>query len=216
MKPIRLILADDHPVYRQGLRSILEAEEDLEVIAEAGDGAEALELARDLSPDLLLLDVTMPTLDGLSVAKACQSEGLPCRLIFITMHQEEQLLGAALKLGVRGYVLKESVAGDVAEAVRTVAEGGEYLSAPLVQLLMRRERSRMDLQREVPGIDSLTVAERKVLRLVASDRTSKQIASDLGVSVRTVDSHRARITKKLRLSGSHSLVKFAFENREKL
>jgi DNA-binding NarL/FixJ family response regulator len=132
------------------------------------------------------------------------------------MHQEEQLLQTALKFGVKGYVLKESVSDEIVEAIRTVARGDEYLSPPLVQLLMKRSRSRIDFQREVPGITALTVSERRILRLVASDRISKEIANELGVSIRTVENHRANISRKLGLSGAHSLVKFAFEHREEL
>lgn len=216
MKPIRVIIADDHPMYRRGLRHLLDEAGDIEVVAEATDGEEALALTRKHSPDLLLLDVTMPKSDGIEVARTCQRELPGCRLIFLTMHQEEQLLETALNHGVMGYVLKESMADEILNAVRAVAGDGEYLSPPLAQLLMKRARSRMDLQREVPGIEALTAAERRILRLIASDRTSKEIADDLGLSVRTVENHRTRAAAKLGLSGAHSLVKFAFEHKDRL
>ncbi|MGI9242935.1 MAG: response regulator [Verrucomicrobiales bacterium] len=216
MKPLRLIIADDHPVYRQGLRQILEGEPDLAIVAEASHGEEALTLMREHQPDLLLLDISMPQLDGIGVARVCRDEGLPSLLIFLTMHQEEHLLKTALSLGVRGYVLKESIADDIVNAVRTVANGEDYMSAPIAQLLMKRARSRIDLQRENPGIASLTAAERRVLRLIASDRTSKEIAQDLGLSIRTIENHRSHASKKLGLSGTHSLVKFAFEHCNEL
>ncbi|WP_193212847.1 response regulator transcription factor [Luteolibacter marinus] len=216
MTKLRLILADDHPVYRQGLRMILESAGDLEIVAEAGDGEEAVALVRQHQPDVLLLDVSMPKLDGIGVARCCRDEKLGTRLVFLTMHQEEQLLQTALQFGVRGYVLKESIAAEIVEAVRAVARGDEYLSPPLAALLMKRARARFDFQRETPGLTALTGAERRILRLIASDRTSKEIANDLGLSVRTVENHRSRAAQKLGLSGAHSLVKFAFEHRDEI
>ena len=186
------------------------------VIAQAGDGQQTLEQARELKPDILLLDVNMPVLDGLGVARACREERLPCAVVFLTMHHDESLLQEAIKTGVRGYVLKESVAGEILQAVRTVAAGEDYLSPSVASLLLKHSRRAQALEEKREGLALLAVSEQRVLKLVASDRTSKEIAGELGLSVRTVENHRARICAKLGLQGVHSLVKFAFEHRDEL
>lgn len=213
---IRILLADDHPIYREGLRKILGNEPSFEVVAEAGNGEEALRRIRELQPQVALLDVNMPGLDGLDVARACRGERLACALIFLTMHRDETLLQEAIATGVRGYVLKESVADEIIQAVRTVAGGGDYLSPSMAGLLMQRSRRSQALAETQQGIGSLAASEKRVLRLIASDRTSKEIAEELGLSVRTVENHRARICTKLGLHGAHSLVKFAFEHKAEL
>ncbi|MEM1442013.1 MAG: response regulator transcription factor [Verrucomicrobiota bacterium] len=206
-----VVLADDHPVYRAGLRKILETADDIEILAEANDGAEAIKLVDKHSPDILLLDVSMPNQDGIETARICQERSISSRIIFLTVHQEEALIRATVKYGVKGYVLKESVADEIVRAVRSVAIGGEYLSPPLGHLMMREA-----LIQSASDLNLLTKAEKRVLRYVASDSTSKEIASQLGLSVRTVENHRSRMSKKLGLSGAHSLVKFAFQNQDAL
>lgn len=213
---IRVVLADDHPVYRAGLRVILDSEDGIEVVGEAGDGVSALDLVRKLKPDILLLDVTMPEQDGIETARLCYEERISCKIIFLTMHQEKALLNAALRYEVRGYVLKERVSDEIAEAIHVVANGSEYLSSPLAGIMMDQARSRLRMEEDEIGLALLTKAEIRVLRLVASDKTSKEIAHDLGLSIRTIENHRNRMAKKLDLSGVHSLVKFAFSHKEEI
>ncbi len=215
-KAIRVLLADDHPLFRDGVRLTLGEAEGVEVVGVAGNGAEAVQAVIELQPDVVLLDVSMPDIEGPEVVEACRKAGADPQFVFLTMHKYSELLRKSISLGVKGYVLKDSGAGDVVEAVRTVARGEEYLSPAVAGLLMKEVRTKGEFESGTEGIGALTSAQRKVLKLVASDRTSKEIADELGLSVRTIENHRARICSKLGLSGAHSLVKFAFDHRDQL
>lgn len=216
MKSIRLMLADDHPVYRDGLRMMLEMDEDIEVVAEASNGRETIRVAAETQPDLVLLDINLPDMSGALVAEGLTKLNPAPAIMFVTMEKSGTVLQQALELDIAGYLLKNSGAREIIEAVHTVRSGEKYYSPPVAQMLVDRMKASRSIEDKVEGIGSLTPTERKVLRLVASDRTSKEIASDLGVSVRTIEGHRANITRKLGLSGAHSLVKFAFEHRDSL
>lgn len=210
---IEILMAEDHPVYRDGLRQIIEKDSALKIVQETGNGAEALRLARELAPDLVILDMDMPGLNGLDIARARQHEQLDFEIIFLTMYREEDMLAEAIELGAKGYVLKESAAAEILRSIHAVAAGEHYFSPALSGLLVNRAGA----PREQPdGIETLTPAERRILRLIASDKTSKEIADELGLSPRTVENHRANMSNKLGLRGAHSLVKFAFENKGKV
>jgi DNA-binding NarL/FixJ family response regulator len=215
-RKIKIILADDHPVYRDGLKRMLEVDPELELIHETGDGRDALEQARRLKADVLLLDVDMPRMNGVEVARERHRQKDSFDIIFLTMHREEDLFNQAMELGVKGYMLKDSAGEEIRNAVRSVAEGRPYLSPALAEFVMNRQAGARALRNEKPGLDDLTASERRILKLIASDRTSKEIAEDLGLSVRTVENHRANICNKLDVRGSHALLKFAFEHRSKL
>ena len=212
----RIIIADDHPIFRQGLRQMLDAEPSFLVVGESEDGADALSKARQLEPDLALLDVSMPGIDGLEIARIRQRESLPFEIVLLTMHRDETIFNEAIDLGVKGYVLKESAATDIIKALRAAIEGNHFVSSELTNFMISRNTSAKRLRERVPGMQALTSAERRVLKLIASDRTTKEIADDLDLSPRTIDSHRSNICAKLGISGSHSLLKFAFENRSRL
>jgi DNA-binding NarL/FixJ family response regulator len=213
-KEIRILMADDHPVYRAGLRQIISADLALKIVQETGAGTEALRLARELKPDIAILDLDMPGLNGLDVARARQKERLPFEIIFLTMYREEDMFQAAMDLGARGYVLKDSAAADILQAIHAVVSGQHYISPALTSLLVHRATHAPE--RQTPGLDQLTPAERRILKLIASDKTSKEIAEELGLSPRTVENHRTNMSAKLGLQGSHSLLKFAFENKARL
>lgn len=215
-KKIRLLLADDHPIVRQGLRLLLEADKQLTVIGEANDGRQALEQIKQLQPDVAILDIDMPQLDGFAVVRVLQSLHMPVAVIFLTMHSEQELFEAALDLGVKGYVLKESATTDIVHSVKLVAEGKFYLSPALSDLLLKRRRRQDKLEGEQPGLMGLSPTERRVLKLIAEDRTTKEIAAELFISYRTVETHRANICKKLGLHGSMSLLKFAVAHKSEL
>jgi len=217
MKPkIKIILADDHPIYRDGLRRMLELDPELELVHETGDGRDALAQARMLKADLLLLDVDMPSMNGVEVARERHRQQDGFEIIFLTMHREQDLFDQAMELGVKGYLLKDSAGEEIRNAVRSVAAGRPYLSPALAEFVMNRQTGARLLRNEKPGLDDLTASERRILKLIASDRTSKEIAADLGLSVRTVDNHRTNICNKLNIRGSHALLKFAFEHRSAL
>jgi len=214
-KAIRIMLADDHPLFRDGVRHLLEEQSGLKIVGVAGSGEEAVTMAIDRQPDLILLDISMPDIEGPEVVELCRQGGVRSEFIFLTMHKYGELLRKAVSLGVRGYVLKDCGANEVIEAVKSVADGKDYLSPAVSGLLVKELRSCAG-GGSTAGIESLTAVQRRVLKLVASDRISKEIAGELGLSVRTVENHRARICRKLGLSGAHSLVKFAFDHRDQI
>lgn len=213
---VEILIADDHPIVRQGLRQTIESGAGLKVVAEAGDGQEALAKIKELKPRVAILDIQMPLLDGFGVARAVREEGLPVELVFLTVYRDEEIFNAALDLGVRGYVLKDSAVSDIVACVRAVASGEHYASPALTSHLVNRSRRAAALVEERPGLASLTPTERQVLRLIADYKTSKEIAAELFISPRTVETHRNNICQKLDLHGSHALMKFALAHKSEL
>jgi len=213
---ISVILADDHPVFLEGLMAVLRRESGVAVLETAGDGQAALDAAKRSTPDILLLDVEMPRLTGLEVARLRRQEGLAFEIILLTIHRDENLFNEAMDLGVKGFLLKESAAVDIVHAIQQVAAGRFFVSPILTEYLIERSAQIRRLSQAHPGIDQLTGAERRVLKLIATDMTTKEIADRLKLSPRTIESHRAKISRKLGLQGSHSLLKFAFEHRSSL
>ena len=213
---IRILIADDHPIFRQGLRQLFASVAGMTVVSEAGDGRAALAEIEAHKPDVAVLDVNMPDLDGFAVARAVKEKHLPIGLIFLTMHNDEDLLNEALDLGVKGYVLKDSAVTELIGAVRAVLSGEHFISPALSKHLINR-RSRADtLERSKPGLKDLTPTERRILPLIADNKTSREIADELFISVRTVENHRSNICQKLELHGAHALLKFALEKKSEL
>jgi len=213
---IRIVMADDHPIVRQGLRQMIEADKALTIVAEAGDGVTALEMIETHQPDVAVLDIDMPGMDGFAVARALDRKRLAIEIIFLTMHSEEEIFQAAMDLGVKGYVLKDSAVTDIVNSIKAVAAGSPYLSPALSALLLRRRRCAEELDAEQPGLHDLSPTERRVLKFIAEDKTSKDIAAELFISPRTVETHRSNICKKLDLRGSLALVKFAIAHKSEL
>ena len=210
---IKVLIVDDHPLFRQGLRQVVEADSRFDLVAEAGDGETALRSIQDKSPDVAVLDVDLPRLSGLEVARALQGRGLPTRVIILTMYKEEEIFNRALDFGVMGFVLKENAVEDILNSVVAVAAGKHYLSSTISGYLLRRLGRAEELATKKPGLNDLTKAERRILKLIAEKKTSWEIAMELSISQRTVDAHRAHISAKLDLHGNHSHLQFALENR---
>ena len=213
---IRIVIADDHPIFRKGLRQVIETDARLKVIGEADDGLMALEQIKGARPEVVVLDVDMPNKDGFEVARAVRDERLPVEMIFLTMHKDERFFKAALDLGVKGYVLKDSAVTEIIGGIKAVAAGQNYISPPLSNYLINRSRRARALVEEKPGLADLTPTERRILTLIAEYKTSREIASELFISPRTVEHHRANISTKLEIHGSHALLKFALENKSEL
>jgi DNA-binding NarL/FixJ family response regulator len=213
---IRILIADDHPVFRQGLRQIIETDPQLKVSAEAADGEQALARLQDTPVDVAMLDLTMPLKDGFAVARAARELRLATPLVFLTMHKDEHYLHAALDLGVRGYVLKDSAITEIVSCLKAVVAGQDYISPALSSYLIRRSNRAASLAAAKPALEQLTPAERRVLKLIAEGQTSRTIAAELGIGIRTVEHHRNNITTKLELHGSHALIKFALQHRAEL
>lgn len=211
---LRVLLVDDHPLFRQGLRQQIAAYPQMKVAGEAAGGAEAIRQFEQLVPDLVVLDMNLPDMTGLDIARRLLRQRPEARLAVLTMLRDEDVFNAALSLGVLGYVLKECAADEIMDCLRTVARGEPYVSAQLSGFLLRRRAAR---QEDGAGsLDRLTTAERRVLRLLAQTMTTKEIARELGVSPRTIDAHRANISDKLGVTGSHGLLRYAIERRREL
>lgn len=213
---IKIIIADDHPMMRSGVKSVLLNDPQIEIAAEAKDGEEAYNYIIKHQPDIALIDVEMPKMTGLEIARRIAAENIKTKIIFLTMYKEEDMFNEAMDAGAHGYVLKENAVEDVLESVKTVSEGRYYLSPLISNYLMNRLNRQKDLKSKTPSVNDLTISERKVLKLISQDKTTQQIADELHISYKTVENHRNNISKKLNLSGSHSLVKFAINNKEKL
>jgi DNA-binding NarL/FixJ family response regulator len=208
----RILIADDHPIFRSGLKQVIESDAAYEVVAEAEDGESALSRIRDTGPDVAVLDVNMPKMSGFEVAEAARKEMPDVEIVILTMHDDEKMFAKAMDLGVRGYVLKDSAAVEIVNCLQAIGKGQNFTSAAVTSYLFRRASG----SRNVEGLDSLTPTERSVLKKVAEYKTSRDIAEELNVSVRTVENHRANISSKLGLQGSHALMKFALEHETDL
>jgi DNA-binding NarL/FixJ family response regulator len=213
---IRIVMADDHPIVRQGLRQMIETDKNLSIVAEAGDGQTALELIEKHQPDVTVLDIDMPKMDGFAVVRELQKRRINVEIVFLTMHSEEEIFQAAMDLGVKGYVLKDSAVTDIVSSIKSVAAQRPFLSPSLSALLLNRRRRNDDFEKEQPGLHLLTPTEKRVLKFIAEDKTSKQIGEELFISYRTVETHRANISRKLDLRGSLALVKFAVAHKSEL
>jgi DNA-binding NarL/FixJ family response regulator len=213
---ITVLIADDHPIFRQGLKQVIAQDPLLRIVAEAEDGVVALDRLSASGARIAVLDIDMPNKDGFEVVRALRAERRPVEVVFLTMHRDARFFAAALDLGVRGYVLKDSALSEIVQCIHAVAAGQAYVSPELLAFLSGRHRRTSSLAICSPGIDRLTPSERRVLGLIAQCKMSRDIGTELNISVRTVEHHRANIAEKLQLAGPNALLKFALEHRNEL
>ncbi len=215
-REISIIIADDHPIVRKGLREIIEADSRLKVLAEADDGEEAVALVEKLKPEIVVLDVDMPRLDGFGAARELQKRKIPVKIVFLTIHRKEDIFHAAMDLGVRGYILKDSAIFEIVNGIKAVAEGEYFVTASLTSFLIGRRHRAQNFERNEPNLARLTPTERRILQLIADYKSNKEIAAELFVHYRTIETHRTNICQKLELHGHKALLKFAVENKFEL
>jgi two-component system, NarL family, response regulator NreC len=206
---LRVLLADDHGIVRRGMRSILESEPGVTVVGEAGDGHEALRLARDLHPDIVILDVAMPLLNGIDVAARLQKMEQPPRTVILSMHSDESYIIRALAAGARAYLLKDATDEDLIPAIRAVAAGRPYFSPAVTGVLVEDYMRRLQDRGLTDSYHLLTDREKEVLQLLAEGRANKEVATLLDLSLSTVETHRANLMQKLNLHNTAEVVLYA-------
>lgn len=205
---IKIVLADDHKIVRDGLRSLIEQESDMEIVAEVEDGREAIKAIGETSPDVVIMDVAMPNLNGVDATRRITSEYPSVKVIALSMHSDKRFVAEMLKAGSRGYLVKDCAFEELVRAIRTTATGATYLSPSITGVIMG------DYVRQLSGeqtykSDVLSPREREVLQLIAEGNTTKEVASCLHVSVKTIETHRQHIMKKLHLRSIAELTKYA-------
>ncbi|MBI3193464.1 MAG: response regulator transcription factor [Ignavibacteriae bacterium] len=215
MKKITLLIADDHPIVRAGLRQVLEANSAIVIIGEAENGEKALRCIKEQSPDIALLDINMPKMTGLHIAELLSKEETPTQLIIMTQVEDEQTFLKAVDVGVRGYLMKDSALLEIVLAIQSVAAGKFYLSPELSQILIQHRMSK-PIKKELSLIAELNETERKILLHIADLKSNKEIAEAMFLSKRTVENNKVSISRKLGLSGTHNVLKFALEHKHEL
>ncbi len=210
---IRLLIVDDHEVVRKGFCSLLADQEGVEIVAEAAQGREGLAKARQLSPDLVLMDLEMPDMNGIVATTQIRMHCPETQVLGLSMHADDRFVTEMLRAGARGYLLKSCRLEELLRAIRTVVAGGVFLSAEVARSVMDRLDKQAVTDPQPPDLQRLTSREIRVLQMLAEGRTSKQIASALGLSVRTIDSHRQKMMDKLELYSVAELTKFAVRER---
>ncbi len=209
---IRVIIADDHAIVRQGIGLVLAEVPGLEIIAQASDGQEVLDLMEDHEPDLLVLDISMPSKTGLEVAKELRTRGSEVPILILSMHDDPEYVLEAVRAGADGYILKDTAPAELREAVQTVHGGKEYFGERVTHQLSVALREELEREQQRTRLDHLTGREREVLVRVADGRTNRQIAAEFGISPRTVETHRERVMSKLRIRTVAGLTRFVLEH----
>ena len=206
---IRILLADDHTVMRDGLRALLERQPDIEVVAEAADGRECVRLAEEHCPDVVVMDIAMPNMNGIEATRRIVADRPRTAVVILSMHQDESYVLRALKAGAKGYLLKDSLRADVIEAIRAVAQGRSFLTRKIGRILQEDYVRQLENRGLDDTYDLLTTREREILQLIAEGRTNKEAATLLNVSVTTVETHRTHILQKLGLHSIPELILYA-------
>jgi len=206
---IKIILADDHRIFRKGLKSLLSERENIEVLAEADNGDEALEAARKYKPEIVLMDIAMPKMDGIEATRQIRERFPDIEVVILSMHAKKAYIDQVLKAGAKGYVLKDSDEENLLSAINTVHNGGYYLDSPIADQVLSdyfRDKSKRELKKQS---DPLSEREREVLRLLAEGHSNQEVADTLYISRKTVENHRANIVRKTGAQGQVGLTKYA-------
>ena len=209
MKKIRVLIADDHSVVRVGLRTLLESEPDMMVVGQAGNGAEAVAAAQELRPDVVVMDISMPEMDGLEATRRIRALCPATQIVILTVHAQERYLFPVLKAGGSGYVLKSTVDTELVNAIRIVAQGGAFLYPSATRMVLEDYLARVQSGAEQDAYERLSEREREVLKLIALGHTAPEVAAKLSLSPKSVETYRARIMEKLGLDSRPALVKYA-------
>jgi DNA-binding NarL/FixJ family response regulator len=207
--PIRILLADDHAVVRDGVRALLEKQSDMAVIAEAADGRDAVRLAEELAPDVAIMDIAMPNMNGLEATRRILAAHPRTAVVVLSMHQDESYVLGSLKAGARGYLLKDSLRSEIVEAVRTVSQGRSFLTRRISRMMQEDYIRQMEQRGFEDSYDLLTAREREILQLAAEGRANKEIAAVLHIGLTTVETHRTHILQKLNLHSVPELILYA-------
>src|SRR6184192_1138019 len=213
MPKIRVLLTDDHTLFRQGVRRLLESESDFEVIGEAADAGESVEKARELRPDIVLMDIGMTGLSSFEATRQIKKNRPETKILFLTMYDDEDYLVECMEVGAGGYVLKDSPAPQLLSAIRDVNRGGSYLSPRMLSQLVDDFRSRIKSAHRLPRFATLTTREKEVLKLLAEGNSMKEIAGSLKLSVKTVEAHKFNLMRKLDIHNKAQLVQYAIQKK---
>ena len=210
---IRTVIAEDHRMVREGIRVLLEKAGDIEIVGEASNGQEAIWMTRKLGPDVLIMDIMMPIMNGIQAAENIRDLDLPVHILLLSMYSDAGLVHQALQYGVNGYVLKSSVSDELIRAVRAVSNGDTYLSGPISEILVEREDNIQSISQKEDPLSSLSPREKEILQLIAEEHTSAEIAEILFISEKTVEKHRGSLMEKLKVRNIAGLVRFAIKHR---
>lgn len=213
MSKMRILLADDHTLFRQGIRTLISAEQDMEVVAEAANGTEAVEKTAEYGPDVVLLDIGMPGLSSFEATRQIRKSRAETKVLFLTMYDDEDYLVEGMEVGACGYVLKDSPSQQLVAAIRDISRGGSYLSPRMLSQLVDDFRTRVKSRDRMPRYATLTTREREVLKLLAEGNSVKEIASELGVSVKTIEAHKFNLMRKLDIHNKAQLVQYAISKK---
>lgn len=216
MNKVNIVIADDHPIVLHGLKNVIEENSNYSVIGEAFDGEKALNIINKFNPDIAVLDLDMPKLNGLEILKNLSKKKNNTKVIIITAHKDESLLNKAIEFDAKGYLLKETALVEINLCIEKVISGKKYISSDLSEKMMENKNSNLNATTKIKGLSELTLTEKKILKLVSANKTTKEIADELFVSYRTVENHRNNICKKLNITGGNALLRFALENKNNI
>ncbi len=213
MEKTTVIIADDHPIFRKGLRDVIDGSARFEIVGEADDGTAALEMIRAQRPDVAVLDIEMPQLSGVDIVRALRAERIGVAVLILTMYDDADLFNEVMDAGAKGYVLKDSAILEIVRGIAAVARGEMFVSAAMTSTALRGKSEPPTDQRTRLGLHLLTPTEKRVLRLIAEESSTREISEVLNVSPRTVDNHRSHICSKLKITGVYALIRFAAKHR---